>query len=61
MLEFNQVSNSYVERLIGESKVTKCRTDPITFKLIKKFKVYFAPAITTLINLSLRAGIFAKD
>ena len=53
MLEFNQVSESYVQKIIGESKATNCRTDPIPSKLIKKFKVYFTPVITTLINLSL--------
>ena len=39
MLEFNQVSESYVQKIIGESKATNCKTDPIPSKLIKKFKV----------------------
>ena len=43
MLEFNQVSESYVQRIIGESKATNCRTDPIPSKLMKKFKMYFMP------------------
>ena len=29
--------------------------------MIKKYKVYFTPVTTTLINLSLRNGTFAKD
>ena len=53
MLEFNQVSESYVQKIIGESKATNYRTDPIPSKLMKKFKAYFTPVITTLINLSL--------
>ena len=61
MLEFNQVSESCVLKIIGESKATNCRKDPIPSKLIKKFKVYFTPVTTTLINLSLRSGTFAKD
>ena len=61
MPEFNQVSESYVQKIIEESKATKCKIDPIPSKLIKKFKVYFMPVITTLINLSLRSGTFAKD
>ena len=32
MLEFNQVSDSYVEKVIGDRKVTTCRTDPIPSK-----------------------------
>ena len=51
MLEFNQVSESHVQKLIQESKATNCRTDPIPSKLIKKSKVYFTPVITTLIHL----------
>ena len=39
MLEFNHVSESYVQKIIGESKVANCRTDPIPSKLMKKFKV----------------------
>ena len=50
-----------MQKIIGESKATNCRTNPIPSKLIKKFKVYFTPVITTLINLSLRSGTFAKD
>ena len=61
MLEFNQVSESYVQKIIGESKATNCRTDPIPSKLMKKCKVYFTPVITTLTNLSLRSGTSAKD
>ena len=61
MLEFNQVSESYVQKIIGKSKATNCSTGPIPSKLIKKFKVYFTPVIITLINLSLRSGTFAKD
>ena len=61
MLEFNHISEYYVLKIIGESKATNCRTDPIPSKLLKKFKVYFMPAITTLINLSLRNGTFIKD
>ena len=61
MLEFNQVSESYVQKIMEESKVANCRRNPIPSKLIKKFKVYFTPVITTLINLSLRSGTFAKD
>ena len=53
MLEFNQVSEPYVQKIIGKSKATNCRTDPIPSKLIKKFQVYFTPVITTMINLSL--------
>ena len=48
MLKFNQVADLYVEKIRGESKATNCRTDPIPSKLIKKFKVYFTPFITTL-------------
>ena len=40
MLEFNQVSESYVQKIIGESEATNCRTDSIPSKLMKKFKVY---------------------
>ena len=61
MLEFKLVSESHVQKIIGESKVTYCRTDPIPSKLIKKYKVYFTPVITTLINLSLRSGTFVRD
>ena len=61
MPEFNQISESDVQKIIWESKTTNCRTDPIPSKLIKKFKEYFTPVITTLINLSLRSGTFAKD
>ena len=61
MLELNHVSNSYVEKLIGENKVTNCRTDPRPSKLIKKFKLYFTAVITSLISLSLRTGTFAND
>ena len=57
ILEFNQVSVSYVQKIIEENKAINCRTDPI----IKKFKVYFFPVITSLINLSHRSGTFAKD
>ena len=41
MLEFNHVSESYVQKITGESKATYCRKDPISPKLKKKFKVYF--------------------
>ena len=51
MPELKQVSESYVQKKIRESKATNCRTDPIPSKLIKKCKVYFIPVITTLINL----------
>ena len=61
MLKFNQVSESYVQKIIGECKATNHRADPIPSKLKKKFKVYFMPVITTLMNLSLRSGTFAKD
>ena len=61
MLEFNQVSESYVQKIIMESKTTNCRTDPILSKLIKKFKEYFTSVSTTLTNLSHRSGTFAKD
>ena len=61
MTKFNQVLKSDVQKIIGESKAINCRTDPIPSKLIKKFKVYFAPVITTLINISPRSGTFAKD
>ena len=61
MLEFNQVSESYVQKIIGESMATNCTADPMPFKLINKFKVYSMPVITTQINLSLRSGTFAKD
>ena len=54
MLKFNQVSESCVQKIIGESKTTNYITDPTPSKLIQKFKVYFMPVITTLINLSLR-------
>ena len=61
MLEFNQVSESNMQKRIGKSKATDCRKDPIASKLIKKFQVYFIPVITTLINLSLRTSTFVKD
>ena len=35
MLEFNQVSEAYVQKITGEGKATNCRTDPIPSKLIK--------------------------
>ena len=62
MLEFNQVSESYVLKIIGEIKATNCRIDPIPSKLIKKlkYKVYFNPVITTLINLSLEVAPLSK-
>ena len=37
MLEFNQVSESYVQEIIGESNATNWRTHPIPSKLIEKF------------------------
>ena len=46
LLEFNQVSESYVQKIIGESKATNCRTDQIPSKLMKKFKVHFMSVIT---------------
>ena len=61
MWEFNQVSGSYVQKIIGESKATNFRSDLLPSKIIKKFKMYFTPVITTQINLSLRGGTFAKD
>ena len=61
MLEFNQVSESYVQKIIGESKATNCRTDPLPSKLMNKFKMYFMPVITTLTDLSLRSDISAKE
>ena len=61
MLEFNQVSESYVQKIIGKSKARNCTTDPIPSKLIKKYKMYFTLIITTLMNLPLKSGNFAKD
>ena len=61
MLEFNQVSESYVQKIVGECKAANCRPDPIPSKLMKKFKVYFTPVITTLINLSLEVAHLPKD
>ena len=60
VLEFNQVSESYVQKIIWESKATNFRTDPIPSKLVKKFKMYFTPVITTLITYNLEVAHLAK-
>ena len=39
MIEFNEVSESYVGKTIEESKPTSCQTDPILPKFIKMFKL----------------------
>ena len=52
MTEFSQVSESCVEKIIGETKAITCQTDPIPPKFITMFQIYFTPVIYTLINLS---------
>ena len=56
MTEFSQVSESYLEKVIGESMAINCLTDTIPSKFIEMFKVYFTPVITTLLNHSLITG-----
>ena len=40
MADFSQVSESCVEKIIEDSKVTNCQTDPIPSKFIKKYLKY---------------------
>ena len=61
-IELNQVSELYVEKMIGEIKATNCLADPILSKIIKKvFKLSFTPVITTLINLRLKTDTLSKE
>ena len=57
----SHISESCVQKIIGESKAPNCQTDPIPSKFIKIFKLYITPVMTTLINLSLNTGTFVKD
>ena len=61
MIVFNQVLESYVEKIIGESKVMNYQTDPIPSKFMKMLQVYFTSVITTFIKLSLSRGTRTKD
>ena len=61
MLTFQQLSVDEVCKLINSAEAKSCELDPIPSKLLNTNSREIAPAITEILNLSLKTGEFCKE
>ena len=57
---FSPVSQAEIAKLISDTKITSCDLDPLPVALFKGCITVLIPAITQIVNCSLRSGVFPK-
>jgi exonuclease III len=58
---FSSLSVKEVKKILGSTKVTSCRTDPIPTKVIKDKMDLLLPMITRIVNASLDSGVYHES
>ena len=61
LTEFRPMSDMEILKVINEMPNKHCDLDPVPFMVFKELVPYLKSEITTLVNLSLSHGVFAKS